>query len=227
MRQAWCDLLFAHWPIPATVLRPLVPSRLEVQEFDGTSWVGVVPFRMEGVAPRFCPELPGLSAFPEVNLRLYVEEGGKPGVWFLSLDATNSIAVWIARRFFHLPYYKAEISISGLPRQANYRSTRTEPPAGIDFVARYEPSGTVYEAKPGSLEHWLTERYCLYAQTPSGRLLRTEVHHRPWPLEPAKVHIERNHLTEPHGFQLQGAPTLTHFSRRIEVVNWRPELVPE
>ena len=102
-RQRWCDLLFAHWPVPASVLRPLVPAALEVQEFEGTSWVGVVPFRMEGVTPRFLPAMPWVSAFPELNLRLYVSDGERPGVWFLSLDARNSLAVWAARTFFHLP----------------------------------------------------------------------------------------------------------------------------
>src|SRR5690606_34777811 len=110
-RQSWLDLLFIHCPVPLEVLRPLVPDCLKVQEFGGTSWVGVVPFRMAGVMRRPLPDLPGLSAFPELNVRLYVEAEGKPGVWFLSLDATNPLAVWAARRFFHLPYHRANISL--------------------------------------------------------------------------------------------------------------------
>src|SRR4051794_15783952 len=105
-RQSWYDLLFAHWPVPAADLRRLVPDGLRVQEFDGTSWVGVVPFRMAGVMRRSLPDLPWVSAFPELNLRLYVERDGKPGVWFLSLDAANALAVWAARRLFHLPYHR-------------------------------------------------------------------------------------------------------------------------
>src|SRR5690606_35517478 len=103
-RQSWLDLLFIHWPVPTAALRPHVPSELSIQEFDGTSWIGLVPFRMAGVMRRPFPDIPGLSAFPELNVRLYVEAEGKPGVWFLSLDATNPLAVWAARRYFHLPY---------------------------------------------------------------------------------------------------------------------------
>ena len=110
-RQSWCDLLFAHWPVPAAALRDLVPDRLEIQEFDGTSWVGVVPFRMEGVMRRPLPDLPYFSAFPELNLRLYVEADGKPGVWFLSLDARNLAAVFGARVLYNLPYHHAGIRV--------------------------------------------------------------------------------------------------------------------
>jgi uncharacterized protein YqjF (DUF2071 family) len=103
-RQSWLDLLFAHFPVPARTLEPLVPKEIEIEEFDGTSWVGVVPFRMEGVTPRSLPDLPRLSAFAELNLRLYVRVGRRPGIWFVSLDAANRLAVWAARRWFHLPY---------------------------------------------------------------------------------------------------------------------------
>ncbi|MFT7663947.1 MAG: hypothetical protein ACI87A_002175, partial [Planctomycetota bacterium] len=123
-RQSWCDLLFAHWPIPSSQLRSLVPSELTVQEFDGTSWVGVVPFRMQGVMRRPLPDLPWVSAFPELNLRLYVEYEGKPGVWFLSLDASNWLAVWAARRFFHLPYFHADMRLDWNADRVEYRSTR-------------------------------------------------------------------------------------------------------
>jgi uncharacterized protein YqjF (DUF2071 family) len=102
-RQSWCDLLFAHWPVSAELLRRFVPEPLRVQEFDGTAWIGIVPFRMESVMHRPLPDLPWISAFPELNVRTYVEHGGKPGVWFLSLDATNVLAVAAARRFFICP----------------------------------------------------------------------------------------------------------------------------
>ena len=176
-RQSWCDLLFAHWPIPTALLRPLVPEALTIQTFDGSSWVGVVPFRMEGVMRRPWPDLPWISAFPELNVRLYVEKDGRPGVWFLSLDAANPIAVWAARRFFHLPYYWARMDVRPTDDGIAYTSARRRDDAR--FEAHYRPSSTPYAATPGTLEHFLTERYCLYAQTKRGRLLRTEVHHAP------------------------------------------------
>ncbi|MEZ6143376.1 MAG: DUF2071 domain-containing protein [Zavarzinella sp.] len=217
-RQSWKDLLFAHWRVPAATLQPLVPPELKVQEFDGSSWVGVVPFRMSGVMRRFLPNLPWLSAFPELNLRLYVERDGKPGVWFLSLDAANRVAVWAAKRFFHLPYFFAKIAFERQPTRYQFSSQRPDNPA-ISFRAEYAPTSAVFEAAPGSLEAFLTERYCLYTKTPSGKLLRADVHHVPWPLQQATGELEATKLVAPHGFSLNGPPLL-HFSTGVDVVIW-------
>ncbi len=217
-RQSWRELLFVHWPVPAAALRPLVPAGLEVQEFDGTSWVGVVPFRMEGVMRRPFPDLPGVSAFPELNVRLYVEADGKPGVWFLSLDAANPLAVWAARRFLHLPYHLADIAMERAGDDLTFASQRRGGPERFD--ARYGPTGPDEEADPGTLEHWLTERYCLYAAAPDGRLLRNEVHHAPWPLQPAYAHLEPNTLLA--GFGLDVGPGRPHvrYAAGVDVVVW-------
>jgi uncharacterized protein YqjF (DUF2071 family) len=217
-------LLFAHWPVKKELLQPLVPAGLEIEEFEGTSWVGVVPFRMSGVMLRPFPDMPGVSAFPEINLRLYVTREDKPGVWFLSLDAYNRFAVWTARRFFHLPYFHARMSCEREGRRVRYVSERTENPKPVRFRASYGPVGAPYETAPGTLEHFLTERYCLYAGGSRGRLWRAEVHHRPWPLQPAEADIEVNELGAPHGFELSGAPTLLHFAKRLDVVVWSPML---
>ena len=218
-RQSWHDLLFAHWPLPPAEVRRLVPAGLNVDQHQGTTWVAVVPFRMSGVAPRGLPDLPGLSAFPELNVRLYVERDGKPGVWFLSLDAASAPAVWAARRFFHLPYFHARMDVAGSDEIA-YASERRSPRLG--FAARYRPVGPPREAAAGTLEHFLTERYCLYAQAPGGGLRRLEIHHRPWPLQPAAAEITRNELLAPHGLAVSGAPLL-HFARRLDVVMWLAE----
>jgi uncharacterized protein YqjF (DUF2071 family) len=220
-RQSWRDLLFAHWPVPALVVRRFVPSSLEVQSFDGTSWLGVVPFRMAGVMRRPLPDLPWVSAFPELNVRVYVERDGKPGVWFLSLDATNALAVWAARRFFHLPYFRASMSLVPEGDGVRYASRR----AGAEFSATYRPTSGVYFSKPGSLEHWLTERYCLYALAPDGAIYRNDVHHAPWPLQSAEATISRNTFFEHHGVALGGPPPLLHFARRLDVVVWNGERV--
>ena len=220
-RQSWCDLLFAHWPVPAKKLRPYVPEPLHIQEFDGTSWIGIVPFRMEGVMLRPLPDLPWISAFPELNVRLYVEYAGKPGVWFLSLDATNSLAVWAARKFFYLPYYNAEIHIETKDRQLHYHSKRKKSPA-VEFKSIYEPVSDPYQAEAESLEQWLTERYCLYAQSPNGDIYRSEIHHLPWPLQMAKAEFERNHLLHPYHFSLPDISPLLHFAKRLDVVIWPP-----
>jgi uncharacterized protein YqjF (DUF2071 family) len=220
-RQTWRDLLFAHWPVAASLVRPLVPAGLHVQEFDGTSWVGVVPFRMTGVMRRPLPDIPWISAFPELNVRLYVERDGKAGVWFLSLDAGNPLAVWAARRFFFLPYHRATMSVSEDGDAIRYASRRT----GAAFSATYRPTSDVYRAVAGSLEHWLTERYCLYARAPDGSLWRNEVHHAPWPLQPAEATLRENTMLAVYGFAMTDPPALLHFARRLDVVVWNGEPV--
>src|SRR5699024_317697 len=226
-RQSWCDLLFAHWPIPAAVLRPLVPDPLEIQEFDGTSWVGIVPFRMEGVMRRPWPALPWISAFPELNVRLYVEHEGKRGVWFLSLDATNPLAVWAAKRFVYLPYRKANMYIKRNGGGFSYYSERIHRHPDITFEGTYQPASEVYQAEPGTLEHWLTERYCLYAQDTNGDLYRSEVHHKPWPLQKAEADIQTNELLDPFGIELPDEEPLLHFAQQLDVIIWSAERITD
>jgi len=221
-RQSWCDLLFAHWPLPASQLRPHVPDSLTIQEWDGTSYIGVVPFRMSGVMRRPFPDVPWLSAFPELNVRLYVERDNKPGVWFLSLDATNPIAVWAARRFFHLPYFRARIDVDRRGDRLCYRSRRTDGGPPAHFHADYEPVSGVRRAVSGTLEHFLTERYCLYAQAPDGALYRTEIHHEPWPLQAARAELDASGILGFHGLAPLTPPALLHFAQRVDVVVWPP-----
>lgn len=223
-RQSWRDLLFAHWPIPADKLKPLVPAPLNIQEFDGTSWIGIVPFRMEGVMLRPLPDLPWISAFPELNVRLYVNYDDKPGVWFLSLDATNPLAVWAAKKFFYLPYYNAQISIKKQGQEFHYHSQRKNH-QDVELKAVYEPVSSPYEAEGGSLEQFLTERYCLYAQSTDGDLIRMEVHHLPWPLQKAKAELQKNSMLQPYHVDLPETPPLLHFSSRQDVVIWGPEKI--
>jgi len=225
-RQSWRDLLFAHWPVAAETIRPFVPEALEVQEFDGASWIGVVPFRMTSVMRRGLPDMPYLSAFPELNVRTYVERDGKPGVWFFSLDAANALAVWAARRFFHLPYFRSDIRIEASSDGIEYTARRRGGAPAAEFHARYKPVSAIYEAAPGGLDHWLTERYCLYAAAPNGRLYRCDVHHLPWPLQRAEAVIDVNTVSQANnGIELQGPPSVLHFSQRLDVAVWPVELV--
>jgi uncharacterized protein len=167
------------------------------------------------------PDLPWVSAFPELNVRVYVERDGKPGVWFLSLDAANPVAVWAARRFFHLPYHLAGMALVEHAGAIRYRSRRP----GAEFVARYRPTSDVYRAARGSLEHWLTERYCLYALAPDGSLWRNDVHHPAWPLQSVDVEVRKSSMLAPHGLEVEGPPALAHFARRLDVVVWDAERV--
>jgi uncharacterized protein YqjF (DUF2071 family) len=203
MAQSWHDLLFAHWPIDPALLRPHIPAALQIDVFEGQAWIAVVPFRMSGVRLRWTPALPWLSAFPEMNVRTYVNAGGKPGVWFFSLDARNPVAVAIARAWFHLPYFRAQMGCEERDSWIHYRSERRHPgaAAGI-FEGRYRPAGEMFEPKPGSLEHFLTERYCLYAAGSRGRIYRGEIHHPPWRLQAAEAEFARNSMVEAAGLAL-------------------------
>lgn len=224
MAQTWHDLLFAHWPVPVGELRMVVPPALAIDTYEGEGWVGVVPFRMSGVRLRGLPMAPGLSALPELNLRTYVSVGGKPGVYFFSLDAGNPVAVAVARAWYHLPYYNARMSTQRDGDRISYRSRRAHPgaPPAL-FVGRYRPTGPAYLSRSGTLEYWLTERYCLYTTDRRGRVVRAEIHHAPWPLQSAAAEISRNTLPEAHGIRLPDTPPLLYFTQRLEVVAWSPE----
>jgi uncharacterized protein YqjF (DUF2071 family) len=221
MAQVWHDLLFAHWPFDPAVVRALIPASLRLDTFDGTAWIGVVPFRMRGVRPRLLPPLPGLSAFPELNVRTYVSRGGKPGVWFFSLDAASRLAVAGARALFHLPYYRARMSVAADGDAIVYDSTRVHPGAApAELRGRYAPTGDVEPAASGSLDDWLTARYCLYSVDARGGLHRCEIDHAPWPLQPAQASFARNTMLGPLGLDLPPVAPLLHFARRLDVRVW-------
>lgn len=228
MGMAWHNLLFLHWPVPASWLQPYIPAGLELQTYDGTAWIAVVPFRMTAVRPRFVPSLPWFSAFPELNVRTYVTVGGKPGVWFFSLDAGNPFAVRGARMGFHLPYFDARMLLNQQGETIQYSSSRTHKGAkeGV-FIGRYRPTSPVYLSQPGSFEHWLTERYCLYSVDQNGRIWRGEIHHIPWPLQTAEVDIHLNTMTHQLGFDLPDTPPLAHYAHSLPVVAWLIHRVSE
>ena len=217
MSQTWHNLLFAHWPVAPAQLRPLVPVQLALDTFDGECWVGTVPFRMSGIRGRGLPAVPGLSRFPELNVRTYVAYGGKPGVYFFSLDAANLPAVWAARAFYHLPYFHAAMSCDEEKEAIRYTSRRHHSPA--EFRGTYRPISEVRLREKGSIEHWLTERYCLYT-VHAGHVYRGEIHHLPWPLQDAEAQIERNSVTAAARIILPRSAPLLHFARRLEVLIW-------
>jgi hypothetical protein len=217
--MTWRDLLFAHWPVPARALRPHVPARLEIEEFEGTAWLAVVPFLMTGIRLRGAPPVPGLSRMLELNVRTYVRFGDWPGVWFFSLDAETWPAVIGARAVYHLNYLRARMSLERADDGVRYESRRVHrgvPPA--ELRARYWPVSTVFLAEPGSLEYFLTQRLSLYAADRRGRIYRADIQHAPWPLQCAEVVFEQNTMAEQIGVTLPRAPRLVHYSRTLQVL---------
>jgi uncharacterized protein len=219
MTQTWHDLLFAHWAVEAEALRARMPPALELDLWDGRAWLGIVPFRMTNVAPRGVPAVPGLSAFPELNVRTYVRVADKPGVFFFSLDAASATAVHGARLLFGLPYYTAAMDVSEHDGQVRYSSRRTSRSSHrAELVVTYRPSGPVCQAAPRTRDYFLTERYCLYTVDQKGRPRRVEIHHPPWPLQQAEATFEVLAMTEQIGLTLPAQPPLLHFSKRQDVV---------
>src|SRR5262245_30294179 len=220
MTQTWHDLLFAHWPVDFDALRTRVPPQLPLDRFDGRAWIGIIPFDMTNVSPRWLPAPARLSAFPEINVRNYVTVGGRPGVYFFSLDATNPLAVWSARALFRLPYFRASIRVESNGAAIEYRSRRDANDAV--FEGRYAPTGARFGAERGSLAYFLTERYCLYTVGRAGQVSRAEVHHAPWSLQRADADIRVNTMASPAGVALPPEPPHLLFAKRQDTVVWLP-----
>jgi uncharacterized protein YqjF (DUF2071 family) len=216
--QTWQELAFLHWRVDEAVLRSLLPGGLHLDTYDGEAWLGITPFRLTGFRVRGMPPLPLVSQFPELNVRTYVSAEDKPGIWFFSLDAGSQLAVEAAKRLYKLPYNHARMSISRRHGHIHYDSARE----GAAFSARYRGVGDFFHAEPGSLEYFLTERYCLYAAD-CGDLYRAEIHHPPWPLQTGEAVVELNTMSPP-GIELPDEP-LVHYSLRQDVVVWPLERV--
>jgi uncharacterized protein YqjF (DUF2071 family) len=221
-RMRWCDLAFLHWPVEAAALRPLIPPGLTLDLYDGQAWLGVVPFRMEGVRVRGVPPVPTANAFAEINVRTYVHGAGRAGVWFFSFDAASRLAVRGARMLYNLPYFDAEMTVTSSPDSTvNYHSRRTHrgaPPA--EFIARYRPEGEPYEAIPGTLDHFLIERYCMFMHDQWRGLGLLDIDHPPWPLQPGTAEIAVNTMGAAAGITLPSMPPLVHFARALDVHAW-------
>jgi uncharacterized protein YqjF (DUF2071 family) len=220
MHQTWGKLLFMHWRIQEHELRHLIPAELEIDTFDGTAWIGVVPFSMWDIRalPPFVPAFPGLSSAHELNVRTYVHYDNVPGVWFFSLDCNSPAAVMAARTFYHLPYYHATIDLEQAGQTIDYSLTRTDTPA-----AGFNGSWTIDETKPfshpESLEFFLTERYCLYSER-DGNLYRARIYHQPWPLQAATMNSYTSTMIESLGLKSPEGEPVLHYAEEIEVDVW-------
>ncbi len=221
LRMSWCDLLFAHWRMDPEALRALLPRTdppWELDLWNGEAWIGIVPFRMTNVGLTGMPGLPGARAFPELNVRTYVIGGGRPGVWFFSLDAASWLAVRGARIGFHLPYFDARMHCELRGNGVRYQSHRTHRGGGTAVLeVDYRPIGDVFRSQPGSLEHWLTERYRLFAADSRGCLYRGEIEHQPWPLQPAAAEFATCNMTGELGLALPAESPHLLFARQLDV----------
>ena len=223
MTQTWNDLLFAHWTIDPAALRPKVPAAFDLDLYDGTAWIAVVPFVMTNVAPRGVPALPRTSEFAELNVRTYVRVADRPGIYFFSLDAASALAVKAARTLFNLPYYTASMTVSATADGVDYRSDRESPAASLRVA--YQPIGTPFHPIERTLEYFLTERYCLYNLDHHRKPYRLDIHHPRWSLQAANARVTRNTMAEACGITLAPSPQLLHFAKRQDAIAWLPEAI--
>lgn len=216
--QRWRSLLFLHWEVPAAAIAALIPSELSVDTFEGRAYVGVVPFTMRDVSPWWSPSVPGISNFHELNVRTYVHyQGREPGVWFFSLDAAATLAVLIARAGWALPYHRAAMELSENGTSVHYKSRRRWPrPVPAEFECSYRIGEEIGSAQPGTFEHFLAERYVLFAQSKRGvRIGR--VHHRPYPLRRAEVTELRQSMVTAAGLPAPSGTPHVLYSPGVDV----------
>lgn len=214
MRQTWRNLLFIHWSFPANLLQKFIPSPLKLDTFDGSAWLGVVPFQMTDVGLRGLPCI----SFNELNVRTYVTDGHKPGVWFFSLDVENLFAACLARWWYHLPYFHASMHSTCKEGSFSYLNERKSG-GSAEFAADYGPNSKIFKALPKSREYWLTERYCLYS-IDRKNLCRAEIHHDPWQLQEAVLSLRKNTMIRALGIEQPNDKPVLHFSKKQEVLIW-------
>jgi uncharacterized protein YqjF (DUF2071 family) len=217
--MTWLELAFLHWRVDQRELRMHLPQSVELETFDGSAWLGVVPFEMTGVRLRGMLALPRLSTFPELNVRTYVTRDDRPGIWFFSLDAASRLFVEAAKWRYKLPYHLAQMRSRRIGDRVHYESARP----GAAFSGSYRGDGDLFRAEPGTLEHFLTERYCLYTED-GGRAFRAEIHHPPWDLQRAEAAVDLNTMSP---VPLPDEPPHALFSPRQDVVVWPLEEIPE
>jgi uncharacterized protein YqjF (DUF2071 family) len=215
--QSWLDLCFLHWRVDPDELRKLVGRSVELDTFDGEAWLGVTPFVLANLRVRGLPPLPRVSRFPELNVRTYVTRDDKPGIWFFSLDAASTVAVEGGKRYYKLPYNRAQMSSHRVGDRVEYTSDR----AGARFSGSYRGEGDLFRADPGTLEYFLTERYCLYTED-AGAGFRCEIHHPPWDLQRGQATIDVNTVVP---LAIGGGLPHVLFAPRQDVVVWPLEPV--
>ncbi|MEO8435584.1 MAG: DUF2071 domain-containing protein [Pyrinomonadaceae bacterium] len=221
MHQVWGKLLFMHWRIEANLLRPLIPDGLEIDTFDDSAWIAVTPFTMWDIRglPPFLPPLPGFSSMHELNVRTYVHLNRVPGVWFFSLDCNSAAATLAARTLYFLPYYNAEIELEESEGTIDYSLVRRDAPAA-ELQATWKIGEAIPQSQPGSLEFFLTERYCLYSES-NQELHRARIHHPPWSLQRAELTSLQSTMIESLGLPTPAGDPVLHYSEEIAVDIWR------
>jgi len=227
IRQAWHDLLFAHWQVPAELIAPFVPKELQLDLWEGAAWISLVPFHVQSSNMRELLPLPFVGSFYELNMRTYVTYRNQPGAYFFSLDASEGLAV-TAARLAGLPYFNANISMNEGNENLFFHAQRADPRGHSEvFAGTYSPlSDEVFRAEPNTQLHWLTERYRLFFSK-DGAIMAGDIHHLPWPLQSAELVIEQNTMTTSLGIKLPKEAALITYTKHHEALVWPPKNVEQ
>jgi uncharacterized protein YqjF (DUF2071 family) len=218
MTQRWQHLLYQHYRVDEAELRALLPDELEIDTFDGSAWVSLIPLLMNHVHLRDVIPVPTTNRFPEMNLRTYVHRKGVQGVWFLSIDACSWFSVQIARRAFHIPYFDADMTFT--PTADGYHFTsRRSGPTEVRYEAEYRPTGTPGLPPADSVHAFLAERYCMYSTSASGKLLRGDISHSPWHIQGAEVSATTDNVLTAIGLHPLADPVVA-YSPGTQSVAW-------
>jgi uncharacterized protein YqjF (DUF2071 family) len=220
--MTWRDLLFASWRIPVEALRSKVPPELELDTFDGSAWVTLVPMGVTDMHWRGIPPIPGMEGFRELNLRTYIKRNDRPGIYFLSIECPAAFSDWIARHFFGVPYFEAQIAAFSDGATFHFASERTaknQPPAAL--FSTFRPATESFPPAPGSLASFLVERYCLYF-VHGGEVYRGDIHHGEWKLHNAEAELDVNTITKAAGVELAAKPDHTVFVAQTDTLIWPP-----
>ena len=225
MHQNWGKLLFMHWRVEPNLIRQLIPAALTLDLYGDAAWIGMTPFTMWDVRafPPYAPAMPGLDSMHELNMRTYVHYEGVPGVWFFSLDVNSLVAATGARAFFHLPYHYAEIDFSG-QRSFKFRARREDSDA--QFRAAWTIGDELPQSQGGTREFFLTERYCLYAES-DGDIYRARIFHQPWLLRQATLKSYDTNLFEINRLPVPKTEPIVHYADEVNVDIWYLRSVDE
>lgn len=221
MRQNWNNLLFLHWPISPKKLQPFIPSPLQIDVFERNAWIGIIFFCIDGIYPRGFSFKSLTPKFAELNVRTYVRLNGKPGVYFLSLDVSDWASYTIAKRWYRLPYHPAITSLHKEEQSYHCECIRkglTNKP--ITFKGKYKPISEVFFPHVGTLDHWLTERYCLFSTNNGIDIYCGEIHHHPWQLQLAEVEISENTMFSPFQWDFSDVKPISHYSEGMDTLFW-------
>lgn len=219
MKQTWHDLLFAHYPVKLELLQKLVPPVIQLDSYNGSAWIGIVPFHVQNHRARLLPPIPGIDRFSQLNIRTYVTVNGKRGVYFIRVDMNHLIAGVLAKTFYYMPFQAATIKMKQNDQTIHFNSQKNGQHQ-FEFQCKYKPITLPFYAAKGSFEQWLVERYSFYALNKKGEVVRSDILHDYWPLQLVEGEISNHSILLNVGIQVAKDEPILHYAKKMEALLW-------